>query len=238
MSPEGAPSPPEAFRELLAAAAPRFTLSLSPETLESLSRFLAELDRWRRAMDLTGPLTASELADHALESALGARLLPPSASVLDIGSGAGFPAVPLAVMRPDVSVSALEPRSKRSEFLRHASRSVPVPNLEVIRGRLETLEGRRFQAATTRAVGGLGERTGEAEFLAPDGLLLAWTTGEDRLARDLSPVFLLERIERIPGSRRRAIAVFRKASSRPSRQPPEGSAAGKGKGVFPVERRG
>ena len=176
MSPEGPPSPPEAFRELLAGAARRFALTLPPEALDSLSRFLAELDRWRRSMDLTGPLTLAELADHALESALGAHLLPRAAAVLDIGSGAGFPAIPLALMRPDVSVSALEPRSRRSEFLRHASRSVPVPNLRVIRERLEKLDGEPFQAATFRAVAHVAALAPEAPFLEPEGLLLASAT--------------------------------------------------------------
>ncbi|MBC8646137.1 MAG: 16S rRNA (guanine(527)-N(7))-methyltransferase RsmG [Thermoanaerobaculia bacterium] len=233
MSPEGAPSPPEAFRDLLAASAPRFALSLPPDTFDALSRFLAELDRWRRAMDLTGPLTAPELADHALESALGANLLPPGASVLDIGSGAGFPGVPLAVCRPDLSVSALEPRSKRSEFLRHVSRSVPVSNLEVVRGRLENLDGGPFAAATSRAVGHVAELAGEAPFLVPEGLLLVWTTDEEALSRELSPVFRLERVERVPGSRRRAIAVFRKAAHA-SRQ----GSKERNQGVFPVERSG
>ena len=231
MSPEGAPSPPEAFRDLLAASAPAFGLSLPPDIFDGLSRFLAELDRWRRAMDLTGPLTAPELADHALESALGANLLPPGASVLDIGSGAGFPGVPLAVCRPELSVSALEPRSKRSEFLRHVSRSVPVPNLEVVRGRLESLEGGPFGAATSRAVGHVAELAGEAPFLTPEGLLLVWTTDEEALSRELSPIFRLERVERVPGSRRRAIAVFRKAA-RASRQ----GSKDRNQGVFPVER--
>jgi 16S rRNA (guanine527-N7)-methyltransferase len=230
MSPEGAPSPPEAFRELLAAAAPRFALSLSPETLDSLSRFLAELDRWRRAMDLTGPLSAPDLADHALESALGAHLLPSGGSVLDIGSGAGFPAVPVALMRPEMAVAALEPRMKRSEFLRHVSRTVPVGNLEVIRGRLEELEGRSFQAAAFRAVADVPARSPGARFLEGNGVLLAWTTDAESLLRELSPGFRLERTERIPGSRRRAIAVFRKAPAA-SRQTSDG------REVFPVERR-
>ncbi|MFN2385792.1 MAG: 16S rRNA (guanine(527)-N(7))-methyltransferase RsmG [Thermoanaerobaculia bacterium] len=236
MSPEGNPSPPEAFRELLAAAAPRFALSLSPGALDSLSRFLAELDRWRRAMDLTGPLTTSELADHALESAFGASLLPQAGGILDIGSGAGFPAIPLALVLPDVSVSALEPRSKRAEFLRHVSRSVPVPNVEVVRARLETLGERSFEAATFRAVARVADLAPEASFLAPDGLLLAWTTDVERLSRELSPVFLLEKTEPVPGSRRRAIAVFRKTAV-PSRQRLGDNAVGSKGGVFPVERR-
>jgi 16S rRNA (guanine527-N7)-methyltransferase len=237
MSPEGAPSPPEAFRELLAGAALRFALTLPPETLDSLSRFLSELDRWRRSMDLTGPLTDSELADHALESALGAHLLPSAAAVLDIGSGAGFPAIPLALMRPDVSVSALEPRSRRSEFLRHAARSVPVPNLRVVRERLEKLEGEPFQAATFRAVARVGALAPEAPFLEPGGLLLAWTADEVSLSRELSPLFLLERIERVPGSRRRSIAVFRKREG-PSGQTSKERSGRAEEGVFPVERRG
>lgn len=210
MSPEGAPSPPEAFRDLLAASAPQFGVSLPPERFDALSRFLAELDRWRRVMDLTGPLTAPELADHALESALGANLLPPGASVLDIGSGAGFPGVPLAITRPDSPITALEPRAKRAEFLRHIARTVPVRNLKVIQRRLEELEPRSFDVATSRAVGGLAKLADDGPFLQAGGLFLVWTTEPQKPAQTLSNAYLLEKVVRIPRTQKRVIACYRR----------------------------
>jgi 16S rRNA (guanine527-N7)-methyltransferase len=183
-------------------------------------------------MDLTGPLSAEELASHALESAFGDSMLPAGATVLDIGSGAGFPGVPLAIVRPDLAVTALEPRAKRAEFLRHAARTVPVPNLRVLEARLDASGTEPWDAATVRAVGDLPELLGPAAFLRPRGLLLAWTTEPQALASRLSPGFQLERVEQLPGTRRRAIALYRKAVTVPrSRQDPE-------EATFPVEHSG
>src|SRR6202171_5486095 len=108
MLPEGEASPPEEFRELLKTRAPAFDLALTDPAFEKLSRFLAELDVARRRTNLTGPLSTQELVDHALESALGEKLVPQRAELIDIGSGAGFPAIPIAIVRPDVSVTSVE----------------------------------------------------------------------------------------------------------------------------------
>src|ERR1700730_12348799 len=121
MLPEGGACPPEEFRDLLKTRAPVFGLALPDATFEKLSRFLAELDVARRRTNLTGPLSSQELVDHALESALGERFVPQHAELIDIGSGAGVPAVPIAIVRPDVSVTPVEPRRKRLEFLKAVS---------------------------------------------------------------------------------------------------------------------
>ncbi len=209
MSSERPPLPPEAFDPLLSAAAAAFDLSLSPASQSALSRYLSELDAWRRRTNLTGKLSPEELADHALESVLGATLLPHGARVVDIGSGAGFPGVPLALVRRDLLVCALEPRKKRVEFLRHVARAVPATNLEVLEGRPPALASRRFDAAVSRAVGDLAGVIVKAEFLKPGGLLLAWTTDPGGLARSLSPGFSGGEILRVPAARRKVIAAFR-----------------------------
>lgn len=182
-------------------------------------------------MDLTGPLSAQELASHALESAFGASLLPEGATALDIGSGAGFPGIPLAIVRPDLAITALEPRAKRAEFLRHAARAVPVPNLRVLEARLDATGAESWDVATVRAVGELPQILGTASFLRPGGVLLAWTTEPQALASQLFPRFQLERVEAVPGTRRRVIALYREAAAPRSRQTPE-------EAMFPVERSG
>lgn len=227
MSPEGAPTPPETFRALLVERSPAFRIALPGEVSALLGGYLAELDRWRRTMDLTGNLSAPDLCDHALESLLGSSWLPPDASVLDIGSGAGFPGVPLAVFRPDLRVAALEPRGKRAEFLRHVARAVPVLNLRVIPERLEEQGAEKWDAATVRAVGELPGKVGRGEFLRPGGILLAWTTDAEGLRRGLEPGFTMEGLGPVPGSRSRAIAAFRK--------PGEDRGVAAAHPMFPVE---
>src|SRR6516165_1988026 len=127
MSPAPAdPLPPERFEELLRQADP--SPSLSPDGVDLLARYLAELDQWRRRVNLTGQLDAADLVAHAAEALLPADLLPRGGSLLDIGSGAGFPGVPLAIARRDVPVTLLEPRAKRASFLRHVIRILPLAN--------------------------------------------------------------------------------------------------------------
>jgi 16S rRNA (guanine527-N7)-methyltransferase len=214
MSPEGQePLPPERFEEALQRQEPSFPLgAIDVASRARLARYLSELDRWRRKINLTGALSAQELAAHALESILGSKLIAHGEGVVDIGSGAGFPGLPLAIARPDLSVTLVEPRQKKAAFLRHCVRELPLGNATVFQGRIEEVGGQTFQSATTRAVGHLPTWIGGGAFLAPAGALLAWTTEPERLETDLAPLFSLESSIEIPGTARRRIAVYRKRS--------------------------
>ncbi len=174
-----------------------------------LSRYLAELDRWRRTMNLTGALSTEDLTEHALESLLGESLIPHGERVIDIGSGAGFPGLPLAIERPDVAMTLAEPRAKRAVFLRHVVRELCLANAEVLERRVEDVRGQTFDVATIRAVGNPGGWLSTAGFLSPGGALLAWTTQPKAWEERLAPRFRLEKTLAIPGSRRRQIALYR-----------------------------
>lgn len=201
------PLPPERFQALLENALPDFRLDLTGRERLGLARFLAELDVWRRRVNLTGRLSCEELVSHALESAVGAALVPLEARVVDVGTGGGFPGVPLAIVRPDLSVTWLEPREKRAAFLRHVARAVPVENAVVAAGRAEDLPVSAFDVATFRAV--RIETLDPGRFLRPGGSVLLWTTDTNAAAAPPSG-FQLERILPIPASRQRVIAVYRR----------------------------
>ncbi len=205
------PLPPERFEELLREESPTFGLVLSPAVLTQLARFLSELDRWRRRINLTGQLSGQELTAHALESVLGERLIIHGERVIDIGSGAGFPGLALAIARPDLAVTLVEPRQKRAAFLRHIARDLEIGSVTVVEDRIEKVGGPTFGAATTRAVGGFENWIGDAAFLDAGGRLMAWTTKGEELGSSLAPRFQLKESVRIPGSTKRFIAVFRKS---------------------------
>jgi 16S rRNA (guanine527-N7)-methyltransferase len=207
---EAGAQPPEFFAAEILTQLPRFDLSLGTPDVSSLARYLAELDLWRRRTNLTGPLSGEDLVSHSLESAFGVKLIAHGARVLDIGSGAGLPGVPLAIAEPSLTIALLEPRSLRAAFLRHVVQTVPMRNADVVEERIEKLAGRQYEVATTRALGNISRLIGAAEFLVGGGALLSWTTEPQALAQSLKKAFSLETVQPIPESRRRVLALFLK----------------------------
>jgi 16S rRNA (guanine527-N7)-methyltransferase len=105
---------------------------------------------------LVGPREAARVWDrHVLNCAVVADLVPPGARVLDIGSGAGLPGIPLALARPDLRVVLVEPLARRVEWLRTVLADLDLP-IEVERGRAEDISVRRrwegADVVTSRAV--------------------------------------------------------------------------------------
>lgn len=209
MLPEGGELPPERFLPLLEDGAAAWSIPLEPRAAERLARYLARLDAARRRTNLTGPFPSEELVSHALESALAAPLVPAGLAV-DVGSGAGFPGVPIAAVRPDVVVLPVEPRRLRREFLDGCGSQLPLPNLRPARVSLAKVEPGRAASAFARAVGRLAETLGAGVFLRAGGLLFVWTTVSDApgLARELAPAFAAEGVVRVPAYERKAIARF------------------------------
>jgi len=199
------PQPPERFRKRLEAVAP----VLRGQTAERLAGFLAELDAWRRRINLTGRLSPDDLVAHALESVPATSQIPENARVVDIGSGAGLPAIPLAIFCPTASFTLIEPTAKQAAFLRHAARVLALSNLSVRAVRIQDVRGESFDVATTRGVGSLGAVLGSLAFLEPGGRLLVWTTEPEPLARELSALRLSKAIP-IEGTRSKVVAVFEK----------------------------
>lgn len=103
---------------------------------------------------LIGPREVPRLWErHLLNCAVLAEALPEDAAVADIGSGAGLPGVVLAVVRPDLRITLVEPLLRRSTFLQEAVDELGLAGVEVVRARAEELVGsREFDVVTSRAV--------------------------------------------------------------------------------------
>ena len=126
---------------------------------------------------LIGPREAPRLWDrHLLNCAVLADLLPEQASVCDIGSGAGLPGLVLAIARPDLRITLVEPLLRRTAFLEEAVAGLGLGDrVDVLRGRAEELHGRRtFDVVTSRAVAPLDRLLGwSMPLVSPTGALVA-----------------------------------------------------------------
>jgi 16S rRNA (guanine527-N7)-methyltransferase len=120
---------------------------------------------------LIGPREVPRLwGRHLINCALLGRAIGPDLDVCDIGSGAGLPGLVLAIARPDLRVTLVEPLLRRSTFLEEAVSELGLDNVEVVRARAEELHGaREFSVVTSRAVAPLDRLLGWSMPLVREG---------------------------------------------------------------------
>lgn len=127
-------------------------------------------------MNLVGSLDPSALTVHVEDSLAAAGHVPSGSRVVDLGSGAGFPGIPLAVARPDLEICLVESRERRVHFLRHVSRRLGI-SVEVRRCRLEEgPEGAPYSVVMMRAVAPLARAVALGRpWVSRDGELWVWS---------------------------------------------------------------
>jgi 16S rRNA (guanine527-N7)-methyltransferase len=118
-----------------------------------LVTWLERLQEWNARIDLTAARSPEELVDLMLADAVVlARHVPQGACVVDVGTGAGAPGLALALLRPDLRMTLVEPLGKRAAFLRTALGAVSRADVTIERARGEAVEGRRaWDVAVSRA---------------------------------------------------------------------------------------
>jgi 16S rRNA (guanine527-N7)-methyltransferase len=124
-------------------------VELSSAAVRDLVRFADILDIWSRKMNLLACGSSRQLADrHLLDSLAVAPLLPSSGTVVDLGSGAGFPGIPLAIIRPFQSFVLVDSRQRRGSFLSEVRRTLRLENVQVLVGRAEAPPSEYAHCAT------------------------------------------------------------------------------------------
>ena len=152
------PGRPESVVPLLEAGFDELGVSLSAAELEPLRDYVALVARWGQALNLTGHRGPEAIARHlVLGAAALSRELPELPSINDLGSGAGFPGVPLAILRRGCRVHLVEARERRFHFLREVVRRLGVETLSVERGRIEDIPPSPRSCAIAQAVGPAAE---------------------------------------------------------------------------------
>ena len=146
-------------RDLLVRGAAQLGLAMDVAGVERLLVYLAELMKWSRRVNLIARDTPETqvVETHFLDSLTLLPFLDGAGEVhlLDVGSGAGFPGLALACVRPDARFTLCEPRQKRVSFLRHVVRTLGLANVEVVAERVEAHLADwpgRFTHITSRAV--------------------------------------------------------------------------------------
>ncbi|MFZ0394488.1 MAG: 16S rRNA (guanine(527)-N(7))-methyltransferase RsmG [Terracidiphilus sp.] len=150
---------------------------LSLKAAEQCDAYHAVLMRWNARINLTGIRGQEQiLRRHFVESIAAARALPAGiATLLDFGSGAGFPGLPIAICRPQIAVVLAESQLRKAAFLREAVRAIDIP-VEVYSGRAETMV-RTFDCVILRAVDRMGLAvTAAASLVSNPGWLALLTT--------------------------------------------------------------
>jgi 16S rRNA (guanine527-N7)-methyltransferase len=164
------------LRERLASGAHDLGIALTDAQGNALTTLLAELAEWNGRFNLTAIRSPADmLTKHVLDS-LAVHPHLRGASVADVGTGAGFPGLPLAIVDPDRRFTLLEATAKKARFVEHAVERLGLGNVAVVNERAERYRppGPGFDSVVARALGELAEFVRVAGHLcAPEGKLLA-----------------------------------------------------------------
>lgn len=178
-------------RAMLAEGAAELGVELDKVALDRFDLLAAELLKWNAKLNLTALKTVEEIVTrHFLDSLTIVPFLASGGVLLDIGSGGGFPSLPVKIVRPDIEVTSLDAVAKKIHFQRHAARLLQLERFSAVHGRAETFSatvGKAFDYVVARAVADLPllVRLG-APFLGGGGVLLAMKGKQGRGEVDAS----------------------------------------------------
>jgi 16S rRNA (guanine527-N7)-methyltransferase len=157
--------------------------ALSPGALAQFTAYLELLLKWNSRLNLTAVREPEAIIRRhfveCIQCAQALRKLATGSTLLDFGSGAGLPGIPIAICRPEIRVTLAESQRKKAAFLREAVRSLGL-NADVFDGRVEEMPAeRRFSAVTLRAVDKMAEACRAAfSRIDPGGWIVLFATSE------------------------------------------------------------
>jgi 16S rRNA (guanine527-N7)-methyltransferase len=160
---------------LLADGMAAMHTSATPEQGERLLEFLRLLQKWNRVYNLTSIENPAEMVRlHLLDSLLTLPYLH-GTRILDVGTGAGLPGIPLAVMAPDKEFVLLDSSAKKTRFVQQAAIELGLQNVRVVQERIEKFRSQQgFDTILCRAFASLSQIVAlSARLLAPNGVILA-----------------------------------------------------------------
>jgi 16S rRNA (guanine527-N7)-methyltransferase len=165
----------DALKARLVAGAQQMGIGLDVTRATALLRLTAELAEWNKRVNLTAITEPREMVDKHLLDSLSLHPHLHGQRIADVGTGAGFPGLPLAVVNPRRAFTLIEATGKKCLFVRHAVELLGIGNVEVVQARAETWKpGALFDCVIARALGKLSDFVRAAGHLcARDGRMLA-----------------------------------------------------------------
>ena len=128
------------------------SIELDEDTIKKLERFSALLHEWNSVHNLTGAKTIQAIYRNILDSLYPLTFIQKPKSLLDVGTGAGFPGLVLAIALPEAEVVLAEPLKKRIAFLKYAAMDLGLENVQVEGKHVEAVAHSPFDLITSRAV--------------------------------------------------------------------------------------
>ena len=167
--------PADPLEKTLVVGAREQGIVLEPAQAAALLRLIGELREWNQRFNLTGITDPIDMVRKHLLDSLSVQPYLRGTRIADVGTGAGFPGLPLAVINAERQFALIEATGKKARFVRHAADAMGLANVEVIPARSEDWRGPApFDCVLTRALGKLAEFVRVAGHLcAPGGRLLA-----------------------------------------------------------------
>lgn len=200
----------------LAQGLTELRLEVDAATQQKLLDYLALLEKWNKVHNLTAVREPAEMVTLHLLDSLSVLPYIKSGRLLDVGSGAGLPGIPLALLRPELQVTVMDSSHKKASFMRQAKATLGITNLEVVCGRVEEYRPPHlFDVIISRAFSDLAEfirltahlRVAEGFWLAMKGVYpydeIAQLKG---ISTEVLPV-------KVPGLEAQRHLVFIKADS-------------------------
>lgn len=219
------------MKEYLFKIANECGIRISDEALEQFESFYILLAEWNKNVNLTAINEYEDVAlKHFVDSLTGARFIPTEAILADVGSGAGFPGIPLKIFRPDIKVVLMEGLNKRIEFLFEVISKLKLEGIDAKHLRAEDaareLYREQFDVVVARAVARLNVL---CEYTIPlvkqGGIFIAYKTKDEKelIEAERAISILGGTIEKVDDFKlnnlNRELIVIRKTASTPGRYP-------------------
>lgn len=202
--------------EIANTLSPYLTRPLPAGQLAGIGKYLELLKKWNQTVPLTSIEEASELVSrHFGESLFAGSLLPIERGRLaDVGSGAGFPGLPLKIAFPELEITLVEPNTKKCAFLREVQTVLGLSGVEIVRSRYEDFPAApaSFDFVCSRALGGYRRLLQWSRAaLKPQGRVVLWLGMDDSTLLSRTRGWNWQLPVKIPESRRRVLLIGRPA---------------------------